>query len=116
MTTVQLARRLKISQPTVVNLEKSEEAETISLKSLRKMAEAMDCSLVYAFVPHESLEKTLMTQAQNRAAELTSRVEHSMQLEAQGRSSEEKALERQELAEEMVRTLSRDLWEGEDGI
>ena len=116
MSAVQLARRLKVSQPTIVKLEKSEEAETISLKSLRKAAEAMDCSLVYAFVPNESLEKTLLIQAQRRAAELSGRVEHTMELEAQGRSSEDKAFERQQLAEEMVRTSSRDLWEGGDEV
>ena len=111
MTSAQLARRLGVSQPTVTNLEQSEAAETISLKSLKKMAEALDCSLVYAFVPHTSLEETMQKQAKRRAAELTGRVEHTMQMEAQGRNAEERDIELQELAEELIRTLSRELWE-----
>lgn len=114
MTSVQLARRVGISQPTVVRLEHSEAEETISLKSLKKMAEALDCSLVYAFVPHTSLEETLRKQAERRAATLTGRVEHSMRLEAQGRGGEEREIEQRELAEELVRTLSRELWEDAD--
>lgn len=111
MTSAQLALRAEVSQPTVANLERSEKAETITLKSLNKMAEAMECTLVYAFVPKQSLESTLVSQAERRAAELTARVEHTMLLEAQGRSAEEIVIARRELAEEMVRTLSRELWE-----
>ena len=113
MTAAQLAKRLGVAQPTVAKLERSEEAETISLKSLRKMAEAMDCTLVYAFVPHESLEATLIQQAERQAAKRIGRIEHSMQLEAQGRDATEVERERQELAQEMIRTLSRDLWEND---
>jgi len=113
ITAEQLARRVSVSQSTIAKLERSEEAETISLKSLHKVAEAMDCTLVYAFVPRESLEATLTRQAEQRAAKQMGRVEHSMQLEAQGRDPEEVARERQELAQEMIRTLARELWEDE---
>lgn len=114
MTASQLARRTGIAQPTVANLEQSEVADTITLKSLKKMAEAMDCSLVYALVPNESLEATLRRQARRRAAQLVGRVEHTMLLEAQGQGAAEKELEEQDLAEELARTLSRELWEGGD--
>ncbi len=111
MSSRQLAERLGVSQPTVAKLEHSEEAETISLKSLRKLAEALDCTLVYALVPHESLEATLTREAEHQASNRIGRVEHTMRLEAQGRDPEETERARQELAREMVRTLSRDLWE-----
>lgn len=114
MTAGQLARRVGVSQPTVAKLERSETAETISIKSLRKIAEAMDCTLVYAFIPNESLDSILARQAERQAAKQIQRVEHSMQLEAQGRSTEEIERERQELAQEMIRTLSRELWENEE--
>jgi predicted DNA-binding mobile mystery protein A len=111
MSARQLAQRLGISQPSVAKFERSEEAETISLKSLRKVAEALDCTLVYAFVPNDSLEATLNQQAERRAYELLQRVEHTMRLEEQGRPAQEIEIERQELAQEMIRTLSRELWE-----
>ncbi len=111
MTSLQLAKRIGVSQPTVAKLERSEEMETIGLKSLRKLAEALDCTLVYALVPNDSLESTLTRQAESRAAEQLQRIEHSMRLEAQGRWPDEVESERRELAQEMIRTLSRELWE-----
>jgi predicted DNA-binding mobile mystery protein A len=114
MSARQLAQRLGISQPSVAKFERSEEAETISLKSLRKVAEALDCTLVYALVPNDSLEATLTRQAERRAAELLQRIEHTMRLEAQGRPADEIMRERQELAQEMVRTLDRELWEASE--
>ncbi len=111
MSSRQLAQRLGVSQPTVAKLERSEATETISLKSLRKLAEALNCTLVYALVPHESLEATLTREAEQQAANRIGRVEHTMRLEAQGRDAEEIERARQELAQEMIRTLSRDLWE-----
>ena len=84
MSARQLGRRLGITQPSVAKFERSEEAETISLKSLRKVAEALDCTLVYAFIPNDSLESTLTRQAERRATEHLERVEHTMRLEAQG--------------------------------
>src|SRR5215212_1792829 len=56
MSAAQLAHRLGVGQSTVAKLEKSEAEATISLQSLRKVAEAMDCTLVYAFVPRNTLQ------------------------------------------------------------
>lgn len=111
MSAAQLARRLGVRQSTIVKLEESEAEETISLQSLRRIAEALDCTLVYAIVPNSSLELVLQNQARRKATERTKRIEHTMLLEAQGRSQDEQQQEIEELAAEMVRTLSRELWE-----
>src|SRR6266403_836753 len=55
MSTLQLAKRLKIKQPSVVALEQSEAKGTIELATLRRVAEALDCTLVYALVPNKPL-------------------------------------------------------------
>jgi predicted DNA-binding mobile mystery protein A len=52
MTTVQLAKRLGVKQPSVTALEQSEAKGTIELATLRRVAEALDCVLVYALVPN----------------------------------------------------------------
>ncbi len=109
MSAAQLASRMGVSQPTVAKLEHTEADDAITLRSLRKAALAMDCELVYAFVPNTSLESTLETQALQRAATLLRRVEHTMALEAQGRGDAGEA-EVKELAQEMIRTLIRDIW------
>jgi predicted DNA-binding mobile mystery protein A len=56
MTGVQFARRLRIRPQSAEAVEKSEANGTIQLQSLRRAAEALDCTLVYALVPKTSLE------------------------------------------------------------
>jgi predicted DNA-binding mobile mystery protein A len=48
MTTAQLAERLGVSQPRVAQLEKSEAEDSITLRTLRRAAESLGCTLVYA--------------------------------------------------------------------
>jgi len=55
MSGVQFARRLRVQPPSVAALEASEESGAIQLKTLRRAAEALDCTLVYALVPNGSL-------------------------------------------------------------
>src|SRR5258707_8758655 len=56
MSTAQLAKRLRIKQPSVIALEKSEAKGTIELATLRRVAEALDCTLVYTLVPKKPLD------------------------------------------------------------
>ena len=114
MSAAQLAARLGVRQSTVAKMEQTEQEDTISLESLRKVADALDCNLVYAFVPRRTLETTLSKQAMRRAREMVLRVEHSMALEAQERRAGETEAEIRELAAEMIRNLSREIWREED--
>src|SRR4051812_25914655 len=68
MTTAQLARRLAMAQPSVIDIERSEAKGTIQLATLRRVAEAMNCKLVYALVPNEPLEKIVHDRARRVAA------------------------------------------------
>lgn len=83
MSTEQLGRRLGISRQAVSLLERSELEETVRLASLRRAAEALDCALVYAFVPNTSLEDTVQRQARRVAGAEFARVDQTMLLEAQ---------------------------------
>jgi len=83
MTAGQLCRRLGVTQATVSGLEVSEINDSIRLATLRKVAEAMHCTLVYAFVPNTSLEEIVRDQARKVAAEQLKPVEHTMLLENQ---------------------------------
>lgn len=106
----QLARRMGVSQPTVAKMEQSEARGSVTLASLRRAAEAMDCRFVYAFVPPTSFEAIVRDRAVEAATRLLDRVDHTMSLEAQGPDESFRARRVQELAEEMVRTLSREIW------
>jgi predicted DNA-binding mobile mystery protein A len=83
MSSAQLAKRLTIKQPTVVALEQSELKGTIQLATLRRIAAAMNCTLVYALVPNDPLETIVQDQARKVAKRRLQPVEHSMLLEDQ---------------------------------
>ena len=84
MSSGQLARRLKIRQPSVVQIERSELRDTIQLATLRRVAEALDCTVVYALVPNEPLEKIVRQQSRKVARQRLQLVEQTMLLENQG--------------------------------
>jgi predicted DNA-binding mobile mystery protein A len=84
MTGVQFAKRLKVSPQGVDTLEKSEANGSIKIETLRRAAEALDCTLVYALVPNTSLEATVRERARKIALRDLGRVAHTMKLEAQG--------------------------------
>jgi hypothetical protein len=53
------------------------------MDSLKRAAEAMDCSFVYAFIPNTSLEDILQKQIEKVIAQRMKTVSHSMKLEDQ---------------------------------
>jgi predicted DNA-binding mobile mystery protein A len=83
MSTAQLAKRLGIKQPSVVAIEQSEAKGTIELATLRRVAEALDCTLVYALIPNQPLEATVRDRARMFARRRLEPIEHSMLLEDQ---------------------------------
>lgn len=84
MSGVQLGTRLGVRPQTVETIEKSEAAGTIQLNTLRRAAEALDCTVVYALVPNTSLESAVGARARKIAIRELQRVAHTMRLEAQG--------------------------------
>jgi predicted DNA-binding mobile mystery protein A len=84
MSSVQLAKRMGVSQPMIPKIELSESADRIQLSTLRRAAEALDCELVYALVPRQSLDAIVQDRALRMAARTMKPVAHSMRLEAQG--------------------------------
>ena len=83
MSGAQFAARLRIKPPSVVDLEKSEMSGSIQLKTLNRVAEALDCRLVYALVPKSSLQDTVDARARRIALRALKRVGHTMKLEDQ---------------------------------
>ena len=84
MQGVDFAHRLGIAPASASALEQSEAAGTISLKSLRRAAEVLDCDLVYALVPRKKLASALEQRACSKADEILDTVNQTMRLEAQG--------------------------------
>jgi predicted DNA-binding mobile mystery protein A len=84
-----------VSGASVRSLEEKEVTGGVRLSSLRRAAEAMDCTLVYAFLPNESLEETVRRQARSVLDEQVGRVRQTMALEAQEAEMLPSALEDQ---------------------
>ena len=87
MSSEQLAKRLGVKQPSVVAMEQSEAKGTIELATLRRVAEALDCNLVYALVPNKPLETIVRDRARILLRRRRAPVEHSMLLEDQAVSA-----------------------------
>ena len=111
MSARQLATRLGVSQPAVSQFEKGEIDGTITLESLRKAAAALECDLVYALVPRDSLEDIRERQAHGVATRMVERVAHSMRLEKQDVSEEATAKQIDELAQQLLAGPARSLWD-----
>ncbi len=105
-----LAKRLGISQAAIAFMERSEAEQTISLNTLARAAEAMDCKLVYALVPKDSLEETVHNQAYRKISPQAANIFRSMGLENQSTDKQEQQRLLKELIEELVKKGGSELW------
>jgi predicted DNA-binding mobile mystery protein A len=111
MTTAQLARRLGVSQPRIVELEHSEVSGGVTLHTLQRAAEALGCRLVYAIVPERPLSEIVRERAEIIADRQSAAVEHTMRLEDQAVRDKKAGRElRQQLINELLRRPAR-LWD-----
>jgi predicted DNA-binding mobile mystery protein A len=108
MSSAQLAKRLGVRQPSVVDIEQSEAKGTIALATLRRVAEALDCKLVYALVPNKPLKTTVRDRARALARRRLAPVEHSMRLEDQAVGARDSEAQ----LDELIRTMNPNrLWD-----
>ena len=110
MPAAHLAKRLGLVPSTVLRLETSEADDTITVNSLRRVAEALGCELQYALVPKQTLAQTMEAQANKIARERMATVAHSMALEAQATSNDAADTQVEEIAESLLRGSRRELW------
>lgn len=111
MSSKQLAARLGVSPPRITALEKSEVDETVTLASLRRAAEALDCAFVYSFVPKGSFEEILQRRARRIAAEVIGKVDHTMRLEAQNLRADQLDDEIKTLAAQILSEQHKIIWD-----
>ena len=105
-----MGKRIGITQQSAARLEKNEANDAITLKSLRKAAEALDCRLVYALVPNEGgLRDIVRKQALRKARDIVDPVDHSMMLEAQDVGNKQEKTD--QLADELARNPNPRLWD-----
>ena len=89
MTQAQLAKRMTVVPQVVQKIEASEEAYTVQLETLQKVAQALDCRLSYVLVPNKPLQDSVEKQTLKKAKSIVENISHSMSLEDQKTTSEE---------------------------
>ena len=109
MSARQLSERLGISQQSAAKLESNEADKSITLRSLNRAAQAMQCKVVYAIIPEKGdLKGIVKKQAFKKAKELISPVQHTMVLEDQEVKDPQDQLER--ISEDLVEQPNK-LWD-----
>ncbi|MEP7000524.1 MAG: mobile mystery protein A [bacterium] len=124
MTVRQFAERLGVSPSNVVRLEQRERDDTITLGTLRRAADALDCDLVYAIVPRMAttskandhlLDGIIEARAREVAAAQLGRVAHTMALEDQSVGYADMRAQVAERARVLAET-PRHLWDRDAGL
>lgn len=108
MSLVQLARRVGVTQSTISSSIKMEKEGRITLNKLKEIAHAMDCDLVYEFVPRKKIEDIMYDQAVAKTSSLMEQAETHMALEDQ-----KVELDKEERLKELAteRLYSKYLWD-----
>ena len=92
-------------------MERMETEDRISLKQLRRVAEALECDLVYALVPRQPIEETVMERAREKATKLVTKADVQMALEAQQLNKTALVEEINHETQRLLETMPRNLWE-----
>lgn len=108
MTTTQLAKKINVAQPRVINLEKNEKNTKIS--TMERIADALNCDFVYAFIPRENIDDIIYNQAKKKALKILNRVNKNMGLENQLSDSEDTL---EEVIKELLDNNIARIWDEE---
>jgi predicted DNA-binding mobile mystery protein A len=112
MSQEQLGKKLQITRQSVQELEKREKEGTITLKTLKEVAKAMDIQLVYGFIPNQgSLEALIEKKAIELATRIVMRTSNSMKLEDQQNSDKRLQKAIKERTRMLVNEMPKILWD-----
>jgi len=112
MSARQLGARLNITRQGVRDIENREKDGSITIKSLREAAKALDMQLVYGFVPNDgSLESLIDRKARELATQIVLRTSNTMRLEDQENSRQRIEAAIEERAEEIKKEMPKTLWD-----
>jgi predicted DNA-binding mobile mystery protein A len=108
----QLGSKLNITRQGVKKIEESEASGTITLNSLKNVANAMDLKLVYAMVPKNgTISDLIHLKAEKLAKKIVLRTNQNMKLEDQGVGDEKITKIIKELTYDIEREMRKSLWD-----
>jgi predicted DNA-binding mobile mystery protein A len=106
----QLAERLGISKNSVSAIEKREQDGSVTIRMMRRVGEAMDCTFFYGFLPNGSFEEIVRRRAEDVARERNERINQTMRLEGQELAKEEAHRIWRKEVENLIDETPRSLW------
>ena len=106
----QFADRLGVSKSRIPRIEQDEITGGLTLKTMNRVADKLDCVFVYGLVPRTSLNDTVRKQASIVTQRRMNRLIHTMRLEDQGLSSKNTKKAFKNMVEETIDSPSI-LWE-----
>jgi len=111
MNTRQLGERCNVSSERIIKIEADEAEGRTTLNTLEKAAKAMDCKLVYAFVPLSGILEFIEKTAENKAKAQLERASHHMVLEDQKVSNQALNDQIEILKDELLRNNIKSIWD-----
>jgi predicted DNA-binding mobile mystery protein A len=112
MSMQQLGNKLSVSKQGIMDIEKREKDGSITIKSLREIARAMDMQLVYGFVPNDgSLDALIEKRATELATQIVMRTANTMKLEDQANSKKRIETAIRERAAAIKNEMPKILWD-----
>lgn len=111
MSMAQLGKKVAISTQAIYAMEKRERVGTVTLKTLKKIANAFGMELKYTFVPRTSLEQVVEKRAAVKAREIIRRSNQNMRLENQEVRKRELKAQITLLKNDLKNNLSSILWD-----
>lgn len=111
MSMGQLGSSIGVTGQGVNALEKREQEGKITLQKLRKVANAFEMELVYAFVPRTSLEQFIEKKSIEKAKEIVKRSHQNMKLEAQQVDNASLQEQIEEISKALKDNLHTTLWQ-----
>lgn len=111
MTGEQLGKFLKLSAARIYRIEHDEVEGNLTIKTMRRVAEALDCVFVYGFVPNSSLEDIVRQKAEVAAREKLVRLSQTTKLEGQDLSKKEKRAVLKTEIEHFISKNLKSLWD-----
>jgi predicted DNA-binding mobile mystery protein A len=112
MAMQQLGNKLNVSKQGILDIEKREKNGSITIKSPKEIARALDMELVFGFVPNDgSLDALIDRKAKKLATYIVMRTAYKMELEYQGNSKKRIEAAIKERAEAIQNEMPKILWD-----
>jgi predicted DNA-binding mobile mystery protein A len=113
MTSRQFAKRMGVTQARASAIENGEIEDSLTLKTIKEAAAALNCRFVYFILPEKKLEETVKEQTMKFVKKNIESVAHSMSLENQGVPTAETDDFIKIQTEEIMQKNSNKIWDVE---